>query len=83
MAERPHSLLDDDEVLCNLRHSKHDLIIPSLGLDLVELISSCWLKCDYDRPTFNQLNHLLCQKQQQLITTTTTTNNSDTYQPMN
>jgi hypothetical protein len=81
MAERPHSLLDDDEVLCNLRHSKHDLVIPSSGLDLVELISSCWSKYDYDRPTFNQLNHLLCQKQQQQLITTTT--NSDNYQPMN
>jgi hypothetical protein len=80
MAERPHSLLDDDEVVDNLRHSKHDLVIPSTGLDLVELISSCWLKYDCDRPTFNQLNHLLCQKQQQLITATT--NNPDNYQPM-
>ncbi|CAF0736080.1 unnamed protein product [Adineta steineri] len=74
MAERPHSLLDDDQVLYNLRNSNHCLSIPSTGLDLIDLISSCWHKCDYDRPSFYQLNHLLCQKQQQLITA-----NSDPY----
>lgn len=79
MAERPHSLLDDDEVLSNLRRSNHSLVIPSSGLDLFELISSCWQKYDYERPTFSQLTHLLCQKQQELMLT----NNADTYQQMN
>lgn len=78
MAERPHSLLDDEEVLDNLRHSDHRLVIPSSGLDLVELISTCWQKFDYDRPSFDQLTHFFCEKQQQLITT-----NADTYQQMN
>jgi hypothetical protein len=70
MAERPHSLLDDDQVLFNLRNSNHCLLIPSCGLDLIDLISSCWLKCDYDRPSFCQINHLLGQKQQQMTTHT-------------
>ncbi len=78
MSERPHSLLDDEQVLCNLRNSNHDLTIPSCGLDLIDLISSCWHKCDYDRPSFCQINHLLCQKQQQLMTA-----NSDNYQQIN
>jgi hypothetical protein len=78
MAERPHSLLDDDEVLENLRHSNHQLVIPSCGLDLADLIFSCWLKYDYDRPSFSQLNHLLCQKQQQLMS-----KNTDHYQETN
>ncbi|CAF2083900.1 unnamed protein product [Rotaria magnacalcarata] len=78
MAERPHSLLDDSQVLCNLRNSKHYLSIPSCGLDLIDLISSCWHKCDYDRPSFCQINHILCQKQEQLMT-----KNADTYQQMN
>ena len=78
MAERPHSLLDDDEVIYNLRNSNHYLIIPSCGSDLFDLISSCWQKNDYDRLTFYQINHLLCQKQQQLMK-----NNSDNYQQTN
>jgi hypothetical protein len=62
MAERPHGLLDDDEVICNLRNSNHYLLIPSCGLDLSDLISSCWQKCDYDRPSFCHINHffLIC-----------------------
>lgn len=68
MAERPHGLLDDDQVLCNLRNSTHHLLIPSCGLDLVDLISSCWHKCDYERPSFCQLNHILCQRQQEIMT---------------
>ncbi|CAF3883942.1 unnamed protein product, partial [Rotaria sp. Silwood1] len=75
MAERPHSLLDDNQVLYNLRNSNHYLLIPSYGLDLIDLILSCWYKCDYDRPTFCQINHILCQKQQQLMT-----KNIDNYQ---
>jgi hypothetical protein len=67
MAERPHCLLDDDEVLYNLRNSNHDLLIPSCGTDLIDLISSCWQKYDYDRPSFCHINHLLCQKQQQFM----------------
>ncbi|CAF1306945.1 unnamed protein product [Rotaria sordida] len=78
MAERPHSLLDDNQVLCNLRNSNHYLLIPSCGLDLIDLISSCWHKCDYDRPSFCQINHILCQKQQQLMT-----KNIDNYQQTN
>lgn len=77
MAERPHSLLNDDEVLNNLRHSSHRLVIPSSGLNLFELISSCWQKYDVDRPAFSQLNHLLCQKQQELLNA-----NANTYQQM-
>ncbi|CAF1184951.1 unnamed protein product [Rotaria sp. Silwood1] len=65
MAERPHSLLDDEQVLFNLRNSNHCLTIPSYADDLIDLILSCWNKCDYDRPSFYQLNHLLSQKQQQ------------------
>lgn len=70
MAERPHSLLNDDEVLCNLRSSHHDLVIPSYGLDLNDLIKSCWMKNDFERPSFEQIQHFFLQK-----TTTTITNN--------
>ncbi|CAF2956266.1 unnamed protein product, partial [Rotaria sp. Silwood2] len=65
MAERPHSLFDDEQVLFNLRNSNHCLIIPSYADDLIDLILSCWNKCDYDRPSFYQLNDFLSQKQQQ------------------
>jgi hypothetical protein len=78
MAERPHTLLDDDQVLDNLRHFNHSLLLPSYGLDLSDLISSCWNKCDYDRPSFCQINHLLGLKQQQIMTT-----NIDNYQQTN
>lgn len=78
MAERPHSLLDDNEVLYNIRNSNHYLLIPSCGLDLFDLISSCWQKYDYDRPSFCQINHLLTQKQQQLMLT-----NENNYQQTN
>lgn len=81
MAERPHSLLDDDQVLSNLRNSEHCLPIPTYASDLIELITSCWQKCDYDRPSFYQLNHSLCQKQQKLIATTTT--DTDNYLQIN
>ncbi len=74
MADRPHSLLDDEQVLLNLRNSNHYLIIPSYAGDLKDLILSCWKKYDYDRPSFYQLNHLLNQKQQVL------TIKSDNYQ---
>ncbi|CAF1589518.1 unnamed protein product [Adineta ricciae] len=81
MAERPHSLLDDDQVLSNLRNSEHCLPIPTYASNLIELITSCWQKCDYDRPSFYQINHSLCQKQQQLIATTTT--ETDNYLQIN
>ena len=81
MAERPHSLLDDDQVLTNLRNSEHCLPIPTYASDLIELITSCWQKYDYDRPSFYQINHSLCQKQQKLIATTTT--ETDNYLQIN
>jgi hypothetical protein len=74
MAERPHSLLDDEQVLCNLQDFNHCLNIPSYAGDLTDLIFSCWNKYDYDRPSFYQINHLLNQKQQLL------TIKSDDYQ---
>jgi len=66
MADRPHSLLDDEQVLKNLQNSNHCLIIPSYAEDLIDLILSCWNKYDYDRPSFSQLYHFLCQKQKLL-----------------
>ncbi len=66
MTDRPHSLLNDEQVLMNLRNSNHYLIIPSYAGDLKDLILSCWKKYDYDRPTCSQLNYILCQKQQLL-----------------
>ena len=77
MAERPHSLFDDEQVIINLQNSYHCLSIPSYGGDLIDLILSCWNKCDHDRPSFYQLNHVLShkQQQQQLLTI-----KSDTYQ---
>ncbi|CAF5199994.1 unnamed protein product [Rotaria magnacalcarata] len=74
MAERPHCLFDDDQVLLNLRNSNHDLIIPSYADDLIDLILSCWNKSDYDRPSFYQLNHFFSEKQQLF------TIKSDSYQ---
>ena len=76
MGERPHRLLNDEEVLSNLRNSNHYLIIPSYVEDLTDLILSCWNKYDYDRPSFYQINHLLCEKQQQQLLTI----KSDNYQ---
>lgn len=64
MAERPHLLLDDEQVLENLRQGEHHLLIPDCALDLTDLIISCWNKCDYDRPSFAQIQHRFCQKQQ-------------------
>jgi hypothetical protein len=75
MAERPHGLLDDDQVLTNLRLDQQSLVVPACAADLTDLITSCWKKCDYDRPSFSQLNHLLCQRQQLM------SNHSDHYQP--
>lgn len=75
MCERPHSLLNDDQVLMNLRNSKHNLIIPTYAEDLTDLITSCWNKYDYDRPSFFQINHFLCQKQQ-----LSTINSDESYQ---
>ena len=69
MGERPHRLLNDEEVLRNLRDSTHYLIIPSDVEDLTDLILSCWNKYDYDRPSFNQINHLLSEKQQEQLST--------------
>jgi len=66
MTDRPHSLLNDEQVLINLRNSNHYLIIPSYAEDLKDLILSCWKKYDYDRPSFSQLNYILCQKQKLL-----------------
>lgn len=77
MAERPHALLDDEQVLKNLQNADHSLVIPASGFDLAPIISSCWNKCDYDRPSFSQLNHLLCQKQQFI------TQQSEHYQTTN
>ncbi|CAF4035897.1 unnamed protein product, partial [Adineta steineri] len=74
MVERPYGLLDDEQVIYNLRNFNHVLIIPSYAEDLTELILSCWNKYDYDRPTFYQLNHVLNQKQQLLSI------KSDSYQ---
>ena len=74
LVERPHSLLDDEQVLYNLQHSCHSLTIPSCANDLTDLILSCWQKYDYDRPAFYQLNHALNQLQQALST------KSDNYQ---
>ena len=65
MAQRPHSLLDDEQVLYNLQNGNHYLSIPSYAKDLTDLILSCWNTCDNDRPSFYQLNHLLNDKQQQ------------------
>ncbi|UJR14931.1 hypothetical protein I4U23_001913 [Adineta vaga] len=66
LAERPHSLLDDEQVLFNLNNTTHSLMIPSYAADLTDLILSCWRKYDYDRPAFYQINHLLNQLQQLL-----------------
>ncbi|CAF3586766.1 unnamed protein product [Rotaria socialis] len=74
MAERPHCLFDDEQVLLNLRNSNHDLIIPSYADDLIDLILSCWNKSDYNRPSFYQLNSFFSEKQQLL------TMKSDSYQ---
>ncbi|CAF1051429.1 unnamed protein product [Adineta ricciae] len=74
LVERPHSLLDDEQVLYNLQHSCHSLTIPSCANDLTDLILSCWQKYDYDRPAFYQLNHALNQLQQALSI------KSDSYQ---
>ncbi|CAF1367902.1 unnamed protein product [Adineta steineri] len=74
VVERPYGLLDDEQVIYNLRNFNHVLIIPSYAEDLTELILSCWNKYDYDRPTFYQLNHVLNQKQQLLSI------KSDSYQ---
>ena len=63
MAERPHLLLDDEQVLHNLRQQEHQLILPECALDLTELILSCWLKSDYDRPSFGQIHRFLSEKQ--------------------
>jgi hypothetical protein len=77
MAERPYSLLDDEQVLFNLRNLNHCLNLPSCTGDLRDLILSCWNKYDYNRPTFSQLNHLLSQKQQLL------TMKNNNYQEIN
>jgi len=66
MAERPHSLLDDEQVLLNLRDGNHNLIIPSYAGDFKDLILSCWNKYDYDRPSFFYLNHFLSHKEKLL-----------------
>ena len=63
-AERPHGLLDDEEVLLNLRNSVHCLMIPVDAGDLGDVILSCWNRYDYDRPSFSQLNHYFHGKQQ-------------------
>jgi hypothetical protein len=66
MAERPHSLLNDEQVLHNLRNWNQSLIIPVYAGDLKDLILSCWKKSDYDRPSFYQINQFFTQKQQLL-----------------
>ncbi len=79
MAERPHSLFDDEQVLSNLRNSIHCLMIPAYGGDLRDLISACWNKYDYDRPSFSQLNHFFNEKRQ-LLTIQSENNNNNNYQ---
>jgi hypothetical protein len=68
MADRPHRLLDDDQVLFNLREKKHELFIPASAKAFADIIGSCWNLNDFDRPTFHQLSHLFNQHQQALVT---------------
>jgi hypothetical protein len=54
-------------------------MIPAYGGDLRDLISACWNKYDYDRPSFSQLNHFFNEKRQ-LLTIQSENNNNNNYQ---
>ena len=58
LADRPHDVFDDEQVLRNLRNAEHSLVIPSHAGDLRDLILACWKQDDYDRPSFSQLNQV-------------------------
>lgn len=68
MADRPHRLLDDDQMLANLRQRKHELLIPASAKTFTDIIASCWNLNEFDRPSFHQLNHVFKQQQQALVT---------------
>jgi len=62
LANRPHGLLTDDEVLTNLKsNSSLTLSIPSYAQDFNELLLSCWNRNDFDRPNFSFIHQYLTE----------------------
>jgi hypothetical protein len=61
-AERPYSLLNDEQVFDNIQYEQHHLVVPTLPTNLTAIIVSCWQRNDFDRPSFSQLNVLFQQQ---------------------
>lgn len=65
LADRPHGLLTDEEVLSNLKsNSSMDLPIPNYAQDFNELLISCWNRNDVNRPNFSFIHQYLTESNQ-------------------